>query len=568
MNAPDRAAAAPHLVQPRRRLRLQDRAGRAVSRSSPSPAPALLPKELLVGIETADDAAVYQINEHQAIVATTDFFMPIVDDPFDFGAIAATNAISDVYAMGGTPLFALALVGMPIDKLPVDTIRRILEGGESVCAKAGIPVAGGHTIDSVEPIYGLVAIGLVDPKHLKRNAGARPGDLLVLGKPLGVGVYSAALKKEQAVGRRLRGDDRDRRPSSTRPAFRWARLPGVHALTDVTGFGLLGHLLEICRGSRASARPSTSIASRCIPACSSSRARGTVHRRVGAQLGGLRQRRAAARGLRRREARAADRSADLGRAARRLRAGRGRRRARVVPRRRLRPRRRHRRGHRRTAARRRALTRRRSAAGRRRSRRAAIVRRPPLPRGRPRPRTRSGDRGSASRRAAPTRSPAALSTRVRAATLALAAPLSAEDCALQSMPDASPVKWHLAHTTWFFETFVLERARARLPAVRPALPACSSTPTTTRVGDAAPAAASAACSRGPSLDEVLRLPRARRRGACARCSTRPTRRRELARCVELGLHHEQQHQELILTDVKHLLSRNPLQPAYRASAGR
>src|SRR6188472_2841373 len=157
----------------------------------------LIPPELLVGIETSDDAAVYRINDRQAIVATTDFFMPIVDDPYDFGAIAATNAISDVYAMGGTPLFALALVGMPVNKLPVDTIRRVLQGGEDVCAKAGIPIAGGHTIDSIEPIYGLVAIGLVDPSNLKRNAGARPGDRLVLGKPIGVGIYSAALKKQK-----------------------------------------------------------------------------------------------------------------------------------------------------------------------------------------------------------------------------------------------------------------------------------------------------------------------------------------------------------------------------------
>jgi selenide,water dikinase len=167
------------------------------SRSSRRPVPSVLPKELLVGIETADDAAVYRINDRQAIVATTDFFMPIVDDPYDFGAIAATNAISDVYAMGGTPLFALALVGMPVNKLPVDTIRRVLQGGEDVCARAGIPIAGGHTIDSIEPIYGLVAIGLVDPANLKRNAGARPGDRLVLGKPLGVGIYSAALKKQK-----------------------------------------------------------------------------------------------------------------------------------------------------------------------------------------------------------------------------------------------------------------------------------------------------------------------------------------------------------------------------------
>jgi selenide,water dikinase len=212
----------------------------------------VLPKELLVGIETSDDAAVYQINESQAIVATTDFFMPIVDDPFDFGAIAATNAISDVYAMGGTPLFALALVAMPINTLPARTIRRILEGGESVCARAGIPVAGGHSIDSVEPIYGLVAIGLVDPHQVKRNADARAGDKLVLGKPLGVGVYSAAFKKQ------LLDDDCYKAliASTTQlntPGPRLAELAGVHALTDVTGFGLLGHLLEVCKGSKVAA---------------------------------------------------------------------------------------------------------------------------------------------------------------------------------------------------------------------------------------------------------------------------------------------------------------------------
>ncbi len=211
-------------------------------------APALVPPQLLVGIETADDAAVYQVNDTQAIVATTDFFMPIVDDPFDFGAIAATNAISDVYAMGGQPLFALALVGMPVGKIPLETIRRILEGGESVCARAGIPIAGGHTIDSVEPIYGLVAIGLVDPRNLKRNAGAKPGDRLVLGKPLGVGIYSAALKK----GRLDDAGYSAMIDSTTRlntPGTALGRLESVHALTDVTGFGLLGHLLEICRGS-------------------------------------------------------------------------------------------------------------------------------------------------------------------------------------------------------------------------------------------------------------------------------------------------------------------------------
>ncbi|HEV2219194.1 MAG TPA: selenide, water dikinase SelD [Casimicrobiaceae bacterium] len=212
----------------------------------------IVPKDLLVGIETADDAAAWRVNDRQAIVATTDFFMPIVDDPFDFGAIAATNAISDVYAMGATPLFALAVVGMPVDKLPVEVIRSILAGGASVCAAAGIPVAGGHTIDSAEPIYGLVAIGIVDPRHLKRNCGARPGDRIVLGKPLGVGVYSAALKRAT-----LSADGyRTMIASTTKlniPGIALAAMDAVHALTDVTGFGLLGHLLEVCRGSQAGA---------------------------------------------------------------------------------------------------------------------------------------------------------------------------------------------------------------------------------------------------------------------------------------------------------------------------
>jgi selenide,water dikinase len=212
-----------------------------------------MPPGLLVGIETSDDAAVYRINDEQAIVATTDFFMPIVDDPFDFGAIAATNAISDVYAMGGKPLFALAVVAMPIDKLPVDTIRRILEGGESVCQRAGIPVAGGHSVDSVEAIYGLVAIGLVNPRQVKRNADARPGDRIVLGKALGVGLYGAAVKKQQVTGAQYRELITSTTQLNT-PGIHLAQLPGVHALTDVTGFGLLGHLLEVCRGSGVHAR--------------------------------------------------------------------------------------------------------------------------------------------------------------------------------------------------------------------------------------------------------------------------------------------------------------------------
>jgi selenide, water dikinase len=212
-----------------------------------------VPKELMVGIETADDAAVYRLNDEQALIATTDFFMPIVDDPFDFGRIAATNAISDVYAMGGTPIMALALVGMPINKLPLDTIGKIIQGGESICAEAGIPIAGGHTIDSVEPIYGLVVMGLVHPSKVKRNADARAGDVLVLGKPLGVGVLSAALKKE-----RLDADGYAAMIANTtklnKPGKALAELPGVHALTDVTGFGLLGHLLELARGAGLNAQ--------------------------------------------------------------------------------------------------------------------------------------------------------------------------------------------------------------------------------------------------------------------------------------------------------------------------
>jgi selenide,water dikinase len=212
---------------------------------------------LLVGTETSDDAAVYRLSPTQALVATTDFFMPIVDNPFDFGRIAATNALSDVYAMGGTPILALALVGMPIKVLAPEVIREILRGGESVCAEAGIPIAGGHSIDSVEPIYGLVALGTVHPDQVKRNSGARAGDLLVLGKPLGVGILSAALKKDQLdeSGYRHMIEVTTR---LNRPGAELAGLSGVHAMTDVTGFGLLGHLLEMCRGAQLSAQLSMS----------------------------------------------------------------------------------------------------------------------------------------------------------------------------------------------------------------------------------------------------------------------------------------------------------------------
>ena len=208
-----------------------------------------IPPELLVGIETADDAAVYLLNENQALIATTDFFMPIVDDPYDFGRIAATNAISDVYAMGGTPIFALGLVGMPINVLPIETIGAILRGGQDVCRDAGIPIAGGHTIDSIEPIYGLVVLGLVHPSRVKKNSGAKVGDVLILSKALGVGVLSAALKKEilppEGYAKMIALTTQ-----LNKPGIALAKLDGVNALTDITGFGLAGHTLELARGAK------------------------------------------------------------------------------------------------------------------------------------------------------------------------------------------------------------------------------------------------------------------------------------------------------------------------------
>jgi selenide,water dikinase len=212
-----------------------------------SPAAGLFP-DLLVGTESSDDAAVYRINDTQAIVATTDFFMPIVDDPYDFGRIAATNAISDVYAMGAKPFMALALLGMPVGKLPVEAIRQIVAGGESVCDAVRVPIAGGHSIDSLEPIYGLAVLGLMDPAKVKRNNSALAGDVLILGKGLGVGIMSAALKKGELRDKAYRQMLETATQLNT-PGMALAEMPGVHALTDVTGFGLLGHLLEICRGS-------------------------------------------------------------------------------------------------------------------------------------------------------------------------------------------------------------------------------------------------------------------------------------------------------------------------------
>lgn len=204
--------------------------------------------DLMVGTETSDDAAVWRLNDTQALVATTDFFMPVVDDPFEFGRIAATNALSDIYAMGASPIFALAIVGMPVGVMPVEMIRKILEGGASVCAAAGVPIAGGHSIDSKEPIYGLVALGLVHPDKLLTNRTGKTGDVLILTKPLGVGIYSAALKQ----GRLDEQGYRAMLASTTKLntfGKGLGEVAGVHALTDVTGFGLLGHALEMARGA-------------------------------------------------------------------------------------------------------------------------------------------------------------------------------------------------------------------------------------------------------------------------------------------------------------------------------
>ena len=208
---------------------------------------------LLVGTETGDDAAVWRLDDETCIVATTDFFMPMVDDAFDFGRIAATNALSDIYAMGGKPIFALAVLGMPINSMPTSMIREILRGGAAMAAEAGIPVAGGHSIDSPEPIYGLAVVGLVSTKALRRNSEARPGDALILTKPIGVGIYSAAIKKGAL------SDDgyREMLGFMTRlnvVGAELARMKDVHAMTDVTGFGLLGHALEMARGAGVTVR--------------------------------------------------------------------------------------------------------------------------------------------------------------------------------------------------------------------------------------------------------------------------------------------------------------------------
>lgn len=209
--------------------------------------------QLLVGTETGDDAAVWQIDDQHCIIATTDFFMPMVDDPRDFGRIAAANAISDVYAMGGKPVMALAILGMPLNKLPIETVRAILQGGASICAEASIPVAGGHSIDAPEPIYGLAVIGLSPPKNIRRNSGARPDDVLILTKGIGVGIYAAAFKKgalcDDAYAEMVASMTLLNRIGQT-----LAEEDDVHAMTDVTGFGLLGHCVELARGSAVSLR--------------------------------------------------------------------------------------------------------------------------------------------------------------------------------------------------------------------------------------------------------------------------------------------------------------------------
>jgi len=210
--------------------------------------PAAANPALLVGFETGDDAAVYKINDEQGVVATTDFFMPIVDDPYDYGRIAATNALSDVYAVGGKPIMALAIAGFPVNEMSQEQIQQVLAGGTAACADAGVPVGGGHTIDAPEPIYGLAVIGLVPPDRIKRNSDARDGDVLVLGKGLGVGILGAAMNKDE-----LDPDGyREMVESTTKLnsiGADLAGMEGVHGVTDVTGFGLGGHLFEMCEGA-------------------------------------------------------------------------------------------------------------------------------------------------------------------------------------------------------------------------------------------------------------------------------------------------------------------------------
>lgn len=210
-------------------------------------------KNLLVGNDTKDDAAVVDLDGQTAIVSTTDFFMPIVDDPHDFGAIAAANAISDIYAMGAEPIMAIAILGWPIDKIPAAVAGEVLAGGREVCLEAGIPLAGGHSIDTSEPIFGLAVTGKVPVSQVKKNKDGRVGDLLFLTKPLGIGVVTTAQKKKLVAPEDL---DKVKKAMMTlnKIGRELGQLPFVHAITDVTGFGLAGHLLELCDASNTSAR--------------------------------------------------------------------------------------------------------------------------------------------------------------------------------------------------------------------------------------------------------------------------------------------------------------------------
>ncbi|MBU1284823.1 MAG: selenide, water dikinase SelD [Gammaproteobacteria bacterium] len=212
-----------------------------------------LDPKLWVGNASRDDAAVYALDDERGVVSTTDFFMPIVDDPYDFGRIAATNAISDIYAMGGDPLMAIAILGWPVNLLPPEVAREVIRGGRAVCDEAGIPLAGGHSIDAPEPIFGLAVTGVVLKRHMKRNDTATAGCQLYLSKPLGIGILTTAEKKAK-----LRSEDvglaRDWMCTLNKPGSRFGKLAGVTAMTDVTGFGLLGHLVEMADGADLTAQ--------------------------------------------------------------------------------------------------------------------------------------------------------------------------------------------------------------------------------------------------------------------------------------------------------------------------
>ena len=215
--------------------------------------PAAKYPNLLVGVETGDDSAVYKINDEQAVVATTDFFMPIVDDLFDFGRISATNALSDIYAIGGQPIMALAIAGFPVNSISDEDISKVLAGGAAVCEVAGVPVAGGHTIDAKEPIYGLAVNGLIHPDKIKRNSDGQAGDVLILGKGLGVGILGAAMNKDELdpKGYKIMIESTTQLNSV---GVELAALTEINALTDVTGFGLCGHVFELCKGTGLSAK--------------------------------------------------------------------------------------------------------------------------------------------------------------------------------------------------------------------------------------------------------------------------------------------------------------------------